>query len=90
MKKNLQVFFQYAFSNDCSFSSNGHQDPWSAAGVSENINDKVIAVWIKDGYHGSDLIFPPINKSAKKAQEIERQHIRKWIGEAREKYNDKN
>ena len=57
--------------------------------MKEDINDKVIAVWIKDGYHGSDLKFPPINKSAKRAQEIERQHIKKWIEEARGKYNDK-
>ena len=71
----------------CSFSSNGDKDPWSAAGVKEDINEKVIAVWVKDGYHGSDLDFPPINQSAEKAQEIERQHIRKWIEEAREKCN---
>merc|ERR1719334_1475892 len=68
--------------------SNGDKDPWSAAGVKEDINEKVIAVWVKDGYHGSDLDFPPINQSAEKAQEIERQHIRKWIEEAREICNN--
>ena len=68
------------------FSSNGDVDPWSAAGVKEDINDKVIALWIEDGYHGSDQKFPPINKSAKRAQEIERQRIKKWIEEARDKY----
>ena len=70
--------------------SNGERDPWSGAGVKEDINEKVIAVWIKDGTHGSDLAYPPINKSAEKAQEIERQHIKKWIEEAREKYSPKN
>ena len=58
--------------------------------MKEDINEKVIAVWIKDGTHGSDLTYPPINKSAEKAQEIERQHIQKWIEEAREKINPKN
>ena len=53
--------------------------------MNENINDKVIAVWIEDGYHCSDLRFPPINQSAETVQEIERQHIRKWIEEARER-----
>ena len=57
--------------------------------MKEDINDKVIAVWIKDGTHGSDMKYPPISQSAKKAQEIERQHIKKWIEEAREKYNNK-
>ena len=57
--------------------------------MKEDINEKVIAVWIKDGTHGGDFAYPPINKSAEKAQEIERQHIKKWIDEARDKYNDK-
>ena len=58
--------------------------------MKEDINEKVIAVWIKDGAHGSDFTYPPINKSAEKAQEIESQHIKKWIEEAREKYSPKN
>jgi len=70
--------------------SNGERDPWSGAGVKEDINEKVIAVWIKDGAHGSDFAYPPINKSAEKAQEIERQHIKKWIKEAREKHRPNN
>ena len=69
--------------------SNGERDPWSGAGVQDDINEKVIAVWIKDGTHGSDMKYPPISQSAKKAQEIERQHIKRWIEEAREKYNNK-
>ena len=63
--------------------SNGLLDPWSSAGVLQNLSDTLLAVIIDLGGHHLDLFFPTKNdpESVIKAREIEEQEIRKWIGQ---------
>jgi len=61
--------------------SNGMYDPWSAAGVLNDLSSSVVAVVLEQGGHHTDLMFsraddpPSIVEARKKEEEI----IRKWL-----------
>ena len=71
--------------------SNGDLDPYSSGGIHEDINDSVIAVKIPGGAHCSDLkgstipSFPGVER----AHKIEKDHISRWIRQARNNYSRK-
>ena len=63
--------------------SNGLLDPWSSAGVLQNMSESVVAVIIEDGAHHLDLFFsnaadPP---SVTSARAVELAHIARWVAQ---------
>jgi len=65
--------------------SNGDLDPYSSGGIHEDINESVIAVSIPGGAHCSDLKGSTIPSwpGVEAAHQIEKEHISKWIKQAR-------
>ena len=61
--------------------SNGMLDPWTAAGVTNNVSDSVVSVLLKYGGHHLDLFFPSENdpQCAIDARKLEKEHVVKWI-----------
>lgn len=61
--------------------SNGELDPWQAGGITENINDQTIAIYIKDSAHHLDLRLPneADPESLTKARQTETEWIAKFI-----------
>ena len=69
--------------------SNGLLDPWSSGGILRSISGSVVSLLIPEGAHhldlrGSNLKDPPSVISARK---LERQFIKKWIGQSARKQN---
>jgi lysosomal Pro-X carboxypeptidase len=69
--------------------SNGLLDPWSSAGVVENMSESVVAVLIEEGAHHLDLFFsnaadPP---SVTNAREVELAHIAQWVAQKKEAWS---
>lgn len=69
--------------------SNGLLDPWSAGGVFDTkkipfVHPSVVSIVIPNGGHHTDLMFshPMDTPDIKKARELEKKHIKKWILEA--------
>jgi lysosomal Pro-X carboxypeptidase len=56
-------------------------DPWTAAGVTNNVSDSVVSVLLKYGGHHLDLFFPSENdpQCAIDARKLEKEHVVKWI-----------
>ena len=65
--------------------SNGDLDPYSSGGILEDVNESVIAVKIPGGAHCSDLRGTTISNfpGVAQAHKIEKEHITRWIDEAR-------
>lgn len=65
--------------------SNGLLDPWSPGGVLKSLSDTLIATVIPEGAHHLDLMFSNDDdpESVIKTRQLENEHIRRWIGEAR-------
>jgi len=61
--------------------SNGELDPWQAGGITENINDQTIALYITDSAHHLDLRLPneADPQSLTDARQTETEWIAKWI-----------
>lgn len=68
--------------------SNGLLDPWSAAGVIDNISSSVVSVLLKYGGHHLDLFFPDENDPpcAIEARKIEQENVVKWVSEYNAKF----
>lgn len=67
--------------------SNGLLDPWHGGGVLDaaGFDASVAVVLIAEGGHHVDLFFEDgaDPRSVKEAREVERQHMRRWVAEAR-------
>ncbi|XP_061575747.1 lysosomal Pro-X carboxypeptidase [Cololabis saira] len=67
--------------------SNGGLDPWSAGGVTYNMSDKLVSIWIPDGAHHLDLRYsndldPP---AVRAARALEVKYFQDWINKAKKK-----
>lgn len=67
--------------------SNGLLDPWHGGGVLEGagFDASVAVVLIAEGGHHVDLFFEDEAdpQSVKEAREVEREHMRRWVAQAR-------
>ena len=61
--------------------SNGALDPWSTAGVVNNVSSSVVAVVLPEGGHHLDLFFPDPNDppGAVQARQVETTAVNNWI-----------
>ena len=64
--------------------SNGKLDPWHAGGITQNITDNTIALYIDHAAHHLDLRAPndtydPV--SVQEARKVEASYVKKWIDE---------
>lgn len=61
--------------------SQGEYDPWRGGGVTEDLNDSLVAVVIAEAAHHLDLFFSHENDTAAviAARELEMKYVRKWI-----------
>jgi hypothetical protein len=64
--------------------SNGLLDPWSSGGILRSISGSVVSLLIPEGAHHLDLrgSNPKDPASVISARKMERQFIKKWIGQA--------
>ena len=73
--------------------SNGLLDPWSSGGILRSVSGSVVSLLIPEGAHHLDLrgSNPKDPASVVSARKMERQFIKKWIGQANRKlYSKKN
>ncbi len=63
--------------------SNGRYDPWSAAGVNQDLTESLVSVVLDNGAHHSDLMFesPEDPASIKDARRREKDIIMSWLAE---------
>ena len=66
------------------FYSNGLLDPWSSGGILRSISGSVVSILIPEGAHHLDLrgSNPKDPVTVINARKIEKQFIKKWIGQA--------
>ncbi|KAJ1119954.1 hypothetical protein NDU88_008137 [Pleurodeles waltl] len=80
---------EYGGKNICSHSnivfSNGGLDPWSSGGVTKDITDTLVAVFIPEGAHHLDLRFrhPDDPESVVRARELEIKYMKQWLRKTR-------
>jgi len=61
--------------------SNGALDPWHAGGITKNITENTIALYIEHSAHHLDMRAPNKDDPASltEARAIEMMHIKKWV-----------
>jgi lysosomal Pro-X carboxypeptidase len=65
--------------------SQGEYDPWKGGGVTEDLNDSLLAILIAEAAHHLDLFFSHENdtQAVISARQIEMNQVNKWIHEKR-------
>jgi len=72
--------------------SNGEFDPWSGGGVTQSISESLVAILIEGGAHHLDFMWsnPLDPPSVLQARALEKQHMWRWVTQARKATNNKS